>query len=132
MLPVCFAYVRKSDMRAKFHFLNDVEAAVGFTSTLMTQVYGGTTTIVPQVKLIDYIKVTNSSQPLKCRFLPSLQANPFASIHPVVRESESEGFAAILPRRVNCSLPALFDDKIALPNRGCFGRVPRKIGQQRR
>lgn len=28
----------KTDMRAKFHFLNDVEAAVGFTSTLMTQV----------------------------------------------------------------------------------------------
>lgn len=47
----------KSDMRAKFHFLNDLEAAVGFTSTMMTQVYGGTTTIVPQISISDYFKL---------------------------------------------------------------------------
>ena len=47
----------KSDMRAKFHFLNDIEAAVGFTSTLMTQQFHGTTTIVPQVKFSDYFKL---------------------------------------------------------------------------
>jgi len=47
----------KLDMRAKFHFLNDLEAAVGFTSTLMTQQYGGTTTIVPQVSFKDYFKL---------------------------------------------------------------------------
>lgn len=47
----------KSDMRAKFHFLNDLEAAVGFTSTLMTQTYEGSTTLVPQVALIDYFKL---------------------------------------------------------------------------
>lgn len=47
----------KSDMRAKFHFLNDLEAAVGFTSTMMTQVYGGTTTIVPQISIFDYFKL---------------------------------------------------------------------------
>jgi len=47
----------KYDMRAKFHFLNDLEAAVGFTSTMMTQTYGGTTTIVPRVSYKDYFKV---------------------------------------------------------------------------
>mmetsp|Transcript_37495 Transcript_37495/g.44730 ORF Transcript_37495/g.44730 Transcript_37495/m.44730 type:complete len:541 (+) Transcript_37495:1-1623(+) len=54
----------KSDMRAKFHFLNDLEAAVGFTSTMMTQVYGGTTTIVPQISIFDYFKLfSNPSLP---------------------------------------------------------------------
>lgn len=48
----------KSDMKAKFHFLNDLEAAVGFTSTLMTQQYSGTTTIVPQVSIKDYFMVS--------------------------------------------------------------------------
>jgi len=47
----------KSDMKAKFHFLNDLEAAVGFTSTMMTQVYEGTTTIVPQISAFDYFKL---------------------------------------------------------------------------
>ena len=47
----------KSDMRAKFHFLNDLGAAVGFTSTMMTQQYGGTTTIVPRISIQDYFKV---------------------------------------------------------------------------
>mmetsp|Transcript_24265 Transcript_24265/g.50332 ORF Transcript_24265/g.50332 Transcript_24265/m.50332 type:complete len:920 (+) Transcript_24265:174-2933(+) len=44
----------KNDMRSKFHFLNDMEVAVGFTSTMMTQTYSGTTTIVPQVCLRDF------------------------------------------------------------------------------
>lgn len=47
----------KSDIRAKFRFLDEVEAAVGFTSTLTTQTYGGSTTIVPQVSIQDYFKV---------------------------------------------------------------------------
>lgn len=49
----------KSDMKTKFVFLHELEAAVGFTSTMMTQQqYGGTTTIVPQVSLSDYFVVS--------------------------------------------------------------------------
>jgi hypothetical protein len=44
-------------MKAKNVFLNDLEAAVGFTSTLLTQEFVGSTTIVPQVCLEDYFKV---------------------------------------------------------------------------
>jgi hypothetical protein len=48
----------KNDMRSKFVLLNDLEVAIGFTSTMMTQAtYSGTTTIVPQVCLVDYLKV---------------------------------------------------------------------------
>lgn len=47
----------KSDMKAKFQFLNDIEAAVGFTSTMMIQHFVGSTTIVPQVSLIDYFQL---------------------------------------------------------------------------
>ena len=47
----------KNDMKAKFVFLRDLEAAIGFTSTMMTQEYVGSTTIVPQVKLIDFFRV---------------------------------------------------------------------------
>jgi predicted acylesterase/phospholipase RssA len=47
----------KNDMKAKNVFLNDLEAAVGFTSTLLTQEFVGSTTIVPQVCLEDYFKV---------------------------------------------------------------------------
>lgn len=47
----------KSDMRAKFHFLNDIEVALGFTSTMMTQQFHGTTTIVPQTSFLDYFKL---------------------------------------------------------------------------
>ena len=47
----------KNDMRSKFHFLNDLEVAVGFTSTMMTQIYSGSTTIVPQVILKDFFKL---------------------------------------------------------------------------
>eukprot|EP00522_Entomoneis_paludosa_P009416 CAMPEP_0172441960 /NCGR_PEP_ID=MMETSP1065-20121228/2456_1 /TAXON_ID=265537 /ORGANISM="Amphiprora paludosa, Strain CCMP125" /LENGTH=904 /DNA_ID=CAMNT_0013191599 /DNA_START=27 /DNA_END=2741 /DNA_ORIENTATION=+ len=47
----------KNDMKAKFRFLNEVEAAVGFTSTMMTQEFVGSTTIVPQVAFEDYFKL---------------------------------------------------------------------------
>jgi hypothetical protein len=47
----------KNDMKAKFVFLNEVEAAVGFTSTMMTQEFVGSTTIVPQVSIWDYFRV---------------------------------------------------------------------------
>lgn len=47
----------KADMRSKFHILNDLGAAVGFTSTMMTQTYGGTTTIVPTISFWDYFKL---------------------------------------------------------------------------
>jgi hypothetical protein len=47
----------KNDMRAKFVFLKDVEAAVGFTSTMMTQDFMGSTTIVPQVRFKDYFSL---------------------------------------------------------------------------
>jgi len=44
----------KNDMRAKFVFLRDLDAAVSFTGTMMTQSFVGTTTIVPQVQLRDF------------------------------------------------------------------------------
>lgn len=47
----------KNDMRAKFRFLDELEAAVGFTSTMFHQEFGGSTTIVPQVSFWDYFKV---------------------------------------------------------------------------
>jgi len=47
----------KLDMKAKFQFLHDLEAAVGFTSTMMTQEFVGSTTIVPRVSFIDYFKL---------------------------------------------------------------------------
>mmetsp|Transcript_2513 Transcript_2513/g.3812 ORF Transcript_2513/g.3812 Transcript_2513/m.3812 type:complete len:543 (+) Transcript_2513:210-1838(+) len=48
----------KNDMRAKFKFLDDLEAAVGFTSSLFTQsTYGGQTTIVPELSVPFYFKI---------------------------------------------------------------------------
>ena len=47
----------KSDMRAKFQFLKDIDVALGFTSTLMTQQFHGTTTIVPQVSFMDFFRI---------------------------------------------------------------------------
>lgn len=46
-------------MKAKFVFLDDLEAAVGFTSQLFTQGFVGTTTIVPQVSFWDYFWVSS-------------------------------------------------------------------------
>jgi hypothetical protein len=51
----------KGDMKAKFVFLDELGAAISFTSTMMTQQqYGGTTTIIPQVSLSDYFVVSDS------------------------------------------------------------------------
>lgn len=44
-------------MKAKFVFLDDLEAAVGFTSSLFSQSFVGSTTIVPQVSFWDYFWV---------------------------------------------------------------------------
>lgn len=48
----------KNDMKAKFVFLRDIEAMIGFTSTMMTQEFHGSTTIVPQVQLRDFFTVS--------------------------------------------------------------------------
>lgn len=47
----------KNDMKAKFRFLHEVEAAVGFTSSMLVQEFVGSTTIVPQVSFFDYFWV---------------------------------------------------------------------------
>lgn len=44
----------KESMKSKFTFLRDLDAAVGFTGTMMTQSFEGSTTIVPQVQLRDF------------------------------------------------------------------------------
>lgn len=57
-LPLTIAFVLpQNDMKAKLNFLKEVEAAVGFTSTLLTQEFVGSTTIVPRVALQDYFKL---------------------------------------------------------------------------
>jgi hypothetical protein len=53
----------KNDMKAKFIFLDDLEAAVGFTSTMMTQQFHGSTTIVPQVQFRDYFRLFQDPDP---------------------------------------------------------------------
>jgi len=47
----------KSDMKAKCQFLNEMEASVGFTANMMTQIFHGSTTIVPHVSLSDYFQL---------------------------------------------------------------------------
>lgn len=49
----------KNDMKAKFVFLNDLEASVGFTAQLFTQGFVGSTTIVPQASFWDYFWVSS-------------------------------------------------------------------------
>ncbi|KAL3921058.1 MAG: hypothetical protein SGILL_002949 [Bacillariaceae sp.] len=44
----------KNDMKAKFVFLRDLDAAVSFTGTMLTQSFEGSTTIVPHVRLRDF------------------------------------------------------------------------------
>ena len=74
----------KSDMKAKFIFLNELEAAVSFTGTMMTQQqYGGTTTIVPQVSFSDYFVLFSdptSSYLNKCFQLGSIAAYQHCSM----------------------------------------------------
>jgi predicted acylesterase/phospholipase RssA len=56
----------KNDMKAKFRFLNEMEVAVGFTGTMMAQEHVGSTTIVPQVELWDFFKVSShDSNPIQ-------------------------------------------------------------------
>jgi hypothetical protein len=55
--PVFFRFHLQNDMKAKVRFLHDVEASVGFTSTMMIQEFVGSTTIVPQVAFQDYFKL---------------------------------------------------------------------------
>lgn len=66
----------KNDMKAKFVFLHDLEAAVGFTSTMMVQEFVGSTTIVPQVQLADFFTVS--------LFLASGRSFDFGAIHVLV------------------------------------------------
>ena len=47
----------KTDMKAKMAFLNQVDAAVGPISTMFSQEFLGSTTIVPSVRPIDYTKL---------------------------------------------------------------------------
>lgn len=58
----------KNDMKAKFKFLHDLEAAVGFTSSMLVQEFVGSTTIVPQVSFVDYFRVS-IIQPWFCFFV---------------------------------------------------------------
>ncbi len=44
----------KNDMKAKHVFLRDLDAAVSFTGTMLTQSFEGSTTIVPRVRLRDF------------------------------------------------------------------------------
>mmetsp|Transcript_6862 Transcript_6862/g.11968 ORF Transcript_6862/g.11968 Transcript_6862/m.11968 type:complete len:217 (+) Transcript_6862:1514-2164(+) len=44
----------KNDMKAKQVFLRDLDAAVSFTGTMLTQSFEGSTTIVPRVRLRDF------------------------------------------------------------------------------
>jgi predicted acylesterase/phospholipase RssA len=46
-----------NDMKSKFRFLHEAEAAVGFTSAMMAQEFVGSITIVPQVQFTDYFRL---------------------------------------------------------------------------
>jgi len=73
----------KNDMKAKFIFLNDLEAAVGFTSTMMTQQFHGSTTIVPQVQVRDYFRLFNDPDPKmieRCMQIGSVAAYQHAAM----------------------------------------------------
>ena len=72
----CGSSAMKNDMRSKFHFLNDLEIALGFTSTMMTQTYSGTTTIVPQVCLRDFIQDDERSEQDKELTRAMVEADP--------------------------------------------------------
>lgn len=92
----------KTDVRAKFRFLDEVEAALGFTSTMTTQTYGGTTTIVPQVSFLDYFKVSDW-QSLVFGVLP-VDADTFFLCRAAVFEPNTERSSTLLSRRSCCRL----------------------------
>ncbi|CAJ1952777.1 unnamed protein product [Cylindrotheca closterium] len=73
----------KNDMKAKFIFLNDLEAAVGFTSTMMTQQFHGSTTIVPHVQFWDYFRLFSDPDPQmieRCMQIGSVAAYQHAAM----------------------------------------------------
>jgi predicted acylesterase/phospholipase RssA len=47
----------KNDMKSKFRFLHEMEAAVGFTSPMMAQEFVGSITIVPNIRFSDYFSL---------------------------------------------------------------------------
>eukprot|EP00934_Nitzschia_sp_Nitz4_P009254 Nitzschia sp. Nitz4//scaffold260_size33533//22311//24935//NITZ4_007880-RA/size33533-processed-gene-0.8-mRNA-1//-1//CDS//3329544686//9244//frame0 len=67
----------KNDMKSKFRFLHDMEAAVGFTSTLMTQEFAGSITIVPKVRFWDFL--TLMTDPTVDQIRHSFQVGAVAS-----------------------------------------------------
>mmetsp|Transcript_19172 Transcript_19172/g.72422 ORF Transcript_19172/g.72422 Transcript_19172/m.72422 type:complete len:769 (-) Transcript_19172:265-2571(-) len=62
LLSVLEAYL-KVDMLAKLHFLQIIEAAPGFTGTVMTQDFDGSVTIVPRVSFFDFFKLVSDPSP---------------------------------------------------------------------
>lgn len=62
LLSVLETYL-KVDMLAKMHFLQLIEAPVGFTGTIMTQDFDGSVTIVPRVSWVDYLKLMSDPTP---------------------------------------------------------------------
>jgi hypothetical protein len=61
----------KFDMKSKMKFLRDMEAGDGFTSTMMTQEFEGSTTMVPQVRLSDFFKLFSGTQYIVVTLLTS-------------------------------------------------------------
>jgi len=60
----------KNDMQSKFLFLQNLDSAIGFTGTMFTQSFIGTTTIVPPVQLRDFALVmTDPSVPRLRRYM---------------------------------------------------------------
>lgn len=57
-LTLVAAGIRVRSILRRLQKRNDLEVAVGFTATMMTQVYHGSTTIVPQVCLKDFFLVS--------------------------------------------------------------------------
>ena len=47
----------KNDMKAKLKFLEEVEAALGFTATMLTQEFVGSTTVVPNIAFADFFRL---------------------------------------------------------------------------
>jgi hypothetical protein len=122
----------KNDMKAKNVFLNDLEAAVGFTSTLLTQEFVGSTTIVPQVCLEDYFKVRIPDRAQLALKLFELLAHSsivtsFAAT--ASRGSSEERFVSILSRWCGCFLRTHCYDQTALQYRRCSRRMPCEVGR---
>jgi hypothetical protein len=116
----------KNDMKAKNVFLNDLEAAVGFTSTLLTQEFVGSTTIVPQVCLEDYFKVTipHLYWTLDLFELFTHSSIVASFLTTASRGSSEERFVSILSGGCDCCLRAHGYDQAPLQHRRCPRRLP--------